>query len=164
MYVRHLVEKDKDKQNRTLCLLAARLHLNIGLGTVAFRLYIHTKCKEMLLDTLSPFILSRISITHPFDVKSYGGFSADEELARVISAIERMESKTNGHLLTDIPSFAWDQAIDILSLKRKLQDSLTRHVCVIERRRIARLRGESVENTPQLEFRSKPFQPTMPKA
>ncbi|KAH7077321.1 N-acetyltransferase B complex non catalytic subunit-domain-containing protein [Paraphoma chrysanthemicola] len=153
MYVRHLVEKDKDKQNRTLWLLAARLHLNLGLGSIAFRLYTHTKCKEMLLDTLSPIMLSRISQTHPFDVKSYGGFSADEELARSISNLERMEIKTNGHLLTDIPSFAWDQAIDTLSLKRKLNGSLTKYICIAERRRIARLRGDSVENLLKLEPR-----------
>ncbi|KAF2033776.1 hypothetical protein EK21DRAFT_57934 [Setomelanomma holmii] len=154
MYVRHLVEKDKDKQNRTLCLLAARLHLNLGLGTTGFRLYSHTKCKEMLLDTLSPYMLSRISQTHPFDVKGYGGFSVDEELARVVGTIERMEQKTASHLLTDVDAFAWDSALDILALKRKLNSSLTRHICLTERRRIARLRGESIEHIPQLDIKT----------
>ena len=155
MYARHLVEKDKEKQNRTFALFAARLHLNVGLGTVAFRLYSHTKCKEMLLDTISPYMLSRISQTHPFDVQSYRGFSADEELVKVISTIERMETKTNSYLITDMPSFAWDQAVDILALKRKLNSSLTKHLCSLERRRIARLKGVSWENIPRLDYKSK---------
>jgi hypothetical protein len=155
MLARHLVEKDKEKQNRTFSLLAARLHLNLGLGTVAFRLYGHTKCKEMLLDTLSPYVLSRISQTHPFDVKGYRGFSADEELAKAISTIERMEKKTSDYLFTDMPSFLWDQATDTLELKQKLGSSLTKHLCVAERRRIARLKGESVETLPMLKYKSK---------
>ncbi|KAH7401816.1 tRNA synthetases class I (M)-domain-containing protein [Phaeosphaeria sp. MPI-PUGE-AT-0046c] len=150
MLARHLVEKDKDKQNRTFALLAARLHLNLGLGTVAFRLFRHTKCKEMLVDTLSPYMLSRISQTHPFDVKGYGGFSADDELAKVVGTIERMERKTNDYLFTDTSSFLWDQATDTRELKRKLRSSLTKHLSVFERRRIARLRGESVESLPKL--------------
>jgi hypothetical protein len=155
MLARHLVEKDKDKQQRTFALLAARLHLNLGLGTVAFRLYRHTKCKEMLLDTLSPYVLSRISQTHPFDSKGYGGFSADDELAKVIGTIERMERKTDDYLFTDLPSFLWDQATDTLELKRKLNFSLTKHVCVAERRRIARFKGESVEALPTLKYKGK---------
>ncbi|KAL5121989.1 methionyl-tRNA synthetase [Pleosporales sp. CAS-2024a] len=149
MLARHQVEKDKEKQNRSFILLASRLHLNLGLGTTAFRLYGHTKCKEMLLDTLSPYILSRISQTHPFDVKGYSGFSADEELERVIGTIERMAKKTGSYLSTDISSFKWDQAIDILSLKRKLESSLTKHICMAERRRIARLRGDPVDGLPR---------------
>lgn len=154
MLARHLVAQDKDKENRTLCLLAARLHLNLGLGKSAFQLYNHTKCKEMLLDTLSPYVLSKISLTHPFDVKGYQGFSADEELEKVIGTIERMERKTDSFLFVDMPSFIWDQASDALQLKRKLNSSLTKHLCITERRRIARLRGESVENLPRLDFKS----------
>jgi hypothetical protein len=160
MFARHQVEVDKDKQNRTFSLLAARLHLNLGFGTVAFKLYAHAKCKEMLLDTLSPLMLSRISHTHPFEVKGYGGFSADAELAKVIAAIERMEKKTNSYLVTDISSFRWDQVVDTIGLRRKLNSSLTKHLCVAERRKLARLRGDSVEDLPRLPFKSRSFTAT----
>ncbi|KAF1845780.1 uncharacterized protein K460DRAFT_338347 [Cucurbitaria berberidis CBS 394.84] len=150
MLARHLVAQDKNKQNRTLSLLAARLHLNLGLGKCAFQLYSYTKCKEMLLDTLSPYILSRISSTHPFDISGYQSFSADEELAKVISTIERMEQKTDGYLYTDMQSFAWDRAVDVVNLKRKLKSSLTKQICITERRRISRLRGESTDSLPTL--------------
>lgn len=155
MLSRHLVARDKNKENRTLALVAARLHLNLGLGKSAFLLYNHSKCKEMLLDTLSPYILSRISIMHPFESKGYQGFSADEELAKVISTIERMESKTDAYLYTDMPSFICDQFSDALSLKRKLKSSLTKHICMTERRRIARLKGQSAEHIPHLRYSSK---------
>ena len=160
MFARHQVEVDKDKQNRTFSLLAARLHLNLGFGTVAFKLYAHAKCKEMLLDTLSPFMLSRISHTHPFEVKGYGGFSADAELAKVIATIQRMEKKTNSYLVTDISSFRWDQVVDTIGLRRKLNSSLTKHLCVAERRKLARLRGDSVEDLPRLPFKSRSFAAT----
>jgi hypothetical protein len=155
MFARHLVENDKEKQNRTFALLATRLHLSLGLGTIAFRLYRHVKCKEMLVDTLSPYLLSCISQTHPFEVKGYGGFSADEELANVIGTIERMEKKTDSYLFKDIPSFVWDQATDTLAVKRKLGSSLTKHLCVVERRRIARLKGQSVNDLPILNSKGK---------
>jgi hypothetical protein len=154
MFARHLVENDKDKQNRTFALIATRLHLNLGLGTVAFRLYSHVKCKEMLVDTLSPYLLSRISQTHPFEVKGYGGFSADEELAKVVGTIERMERKTDSYLFKDIPSFVWDQATDTLAMKQRLGSSLTKHICVVERRRIARLKGEPLSALPTLSYKS----------
>lgn len=154
MFARHLVEQDKEKENRTLSLLAARLHLNLGLGMVAFQLYSHTKCKEMLQDQLSLYVLSRISQTHPFDVKGHGGFSADEELARVIGTIERMERKTDDIIAHDIPSFLWDQATDMLSTKRRLNSSLTKHICVLERQRIARLKGDAATDLPALDMKS----------
>lgn len=155
MLARHLVATDKDKQSRKLALLAARLHLNLGLGKCAFKLYGHTKCKEMLLDTLSPYVLSRISITHPFEIKGYQGFSAEEELTKVISTIERMERKADSFLYVDMPSFVWDQAEAALGLKKKLKTSLTKLICISERRRMARLKGESVENLAVPDYRSK---------
>lgn len=157
MCARHFVEQDKEKQNRTFALLAARLHLNLGLGLVAFRLYRHTNTKEMLLDTLSPYMLARISQTHPFEVSSYRGFSADEELARTISTIERMEAKASGFLVTDLPSFPCHQAPEIAILMDKLRTSLTKHICHMERRRIARLKGDPSDRVPRLDWKSKAY-------
>jgi hypothetical protein len=151
MLARHLVETDKSKSNRKFALLAARLHLNLGLGTIAFRLYGRAKCKEMLQDTLSLYMLSRISQTHPFDVNAYGGFSADDELASVIGTIERMERKIDGFQL---PPVNVDQLLDSMALKRKLNSSLTKHVCIVERRRIARLKGDSAVGLPIPDYKS----------
>lgn len=155
MLARHLVVCDKEKQDRPRALLAARLHLNLGLGKSAFQMYSYTKCKEMLIHTLSPYVLSRLSITHPFGAKGYQGFSAEEELGKAIGTMERMESKTDNTIYPDLKTVPWDQAIGLLSLRGKLKSSLTKHICNLERRRIARLKGEPVDQLPVLDRQSK---------
>ncbi|KAF2854675.1 hypothetical protein T440DRAFT_551750 [Plenodomus tracheiphilus IPT5] len=152
MLARHVAARNKE--DRTMSILAARLHLNLGLGKSAFQFYRQSNLKEMLLDTLSLYTLSRISMTHPFEVKGYQGFSADEELAKVIGTIERMERKADTFIYTDLPSFIYDQFPDVLSVKRRLQSSLTRQLCITERRRIARLKGQSTEQIPRLSQRT----------
>ncbi|KAL1793372.1 hypothetical protein ACET3X_008354 [Alternaria dauci] len=148
MLARHLVACDKEKQDRPLALLAARLHLNLGLGKCAFQLYSHTKCKEMLVHTLSPYVLSRISLTHPFGAKGYQGFSAEEELGKAVGTMERMARRIDDTLYDDMQSLPWDQAMELLAMKRKFKSSLTKHICNIERRRISRLKGEPADNLP----------------
>ena len=155
MLARHLVACDKEKQDRPRALLAARLHLNLGLGKSAFQMYSYTKCKEMLVHTLSPFVLSRISLTHPFGAKGYQGFSAEEELGRAIGNMERMDSKTDDTIFPDLHVLPWDQATALLSLKQKFKSSSTKHICNVERRRIARLKGESIDHLPILDQQSK---------
>jgi N-terminal acetyltransferase B complex non-catalytic subunit len=157
MLARHLVACDTEKQDRPLALLAARLHLNLGLGKCAFQLYNHTKCKEMLVHTLSPYVLSRISLTHPFGARGYQGFSAEEELGKAIGTMERMERKIDDTIYADLQSLPWDQAMELLAMKRKFKSSLTKHICNIERRRISRLKGESIDNLPVIDPSSKYF-------
>ncbi|KAI4708553.1 hypothetical protein J4E89_006609 [Alternaria sp. Ai002NY15] len=154
MLARHLVASDKEKQNRPLALLAARLHLNLGLGKSAFQLYSHTKCKEMLVHTLSPYVLSRISLTHPFGAKGYQGFSAEEELGKAVGTMERMERKLNEAVCSDLQSLPWDQAMELLAAKRDFKSSLTKHICNTEGRRIARLKGEPIDNIPVIDSSS----------
>ncbi|XPT02151.1 hypothetical protein M3J09_011273 [Ascochyta lentis] len=154
MLVRAAVERDTEKENRPLALLATRLHLNLGLGRVAFQMWKHVKVKEMLLDTLSPYLLSRIAETHPFDVKHHQGFSADKELKHVIDTIDRMSKVQEGLIFRDIKRFHWDSAMDLISMNEKLTSSLTRHTSVLERRRIARLKGEPAGDLPDVDYRN----------
>lgn len=155
MLVRAAVERDTEKENRTLALLATRLHLNLGLGRPAFQLWKHVKVKEMLVDTLSPYLLSRISQTHPFDIKHYQGFSADKELKHVINTIDRMSKVQEGLIFRDIKRFLWDSAMDLISMNEKLTSSLTRYSAILERRRIARLKGEPAGDLPDVTSRCK---------
>jgi N-terminal acetyltransferase B complex non-catalytic subunit len=155
MLARHLIACDKEKQDRPLALLAARLHLNLGLGQSAFKLYGHVKVKEMLVHTLSPYVLSRISVTHPFDVKGYGGFSAEGELEKALTSMERMDRKIEENLYSDMQSFPWDQAVDLLQNKRNFRLGLTNYICITERRRIARLKGDQIDHVPFLDYKSK---------
>ncbi|KAF1929644.1 uncharacterized protein M421DRAFT_125836 [Didymella exigua CBS 183.55] len=156
MLTRTAVERDTEKHNRQLALLATRLHLNLGLGTVAFQVWKHVKpsMKEMLVDTLSPYLLSRIAITQPFDVKHHQGFSVDKELKHVVDTVDRMSKVQEGLIFRDIKRFHWDSAMDLISMNEKLTTSLTRHTSILERRRIARLKGEPAGDLPDVNYRS----------
>ncbi|OSS55187.1 hypothetical protein B5807_01505 [Epicoccum nigrum] len=154
MLVRAAMDRDTEKENRPLALLATRLHLNLGLGRVAFQLWRHVKVKEMLVDTLTPYLLSRIAVTQPLDVKHHQGFSADKELKHVIDTVDRMVRVQEGLIFRDIKRFHWDSAFDLISMNDKLTSSLTRHTAVLERRRIARLKGEPAGDLPDVNYRS----------
>jgi len=149
---RHALSLELDSKSRPLALLASRLHLALGFGNVAFELYNHAKIKEMLHDTVSWVLLFRISQTHPFGSKGHRGFSADVEAEKTINAIRRMEDKTNDLLYAGVQGFCFDKTLELLELKHKLRWSLTKQVCLIERRRMARLRGAAIDRSLDLPF------------
>lgn len=151
----HAISLDKQNQGRGLALLSTRLHLRLGLGTIAFEHYGRVQVKEMLHDNVAWIPLSRISQSHPFGASGPRAFSAEHELEKVVSTLSRMESKIDDLLYADLPHFMYDKAFDLLELKRKLQTSLTKHFCNIERRRIARLGGTTVDMTLDLPLRGK---------
>ncbi|KAF2176685.1 hypothetical protein K469DRAFT_722076 [Zopfia rhizophila CBS 207.26] len=151
---RHLTAGEGGKQNRSLILLSTRIHLGLGLGTLAFDLYRHARVKEILNDTISYILLTQISRTHPFDATSSKKAFPDKELRNVIGVIERMESKVDDFLYTDMQNFQHDQAIELVELKRKLRGSFTKHLCMLERRKIARWKGEPVDQL-EIELRGK---------
>ncbi|KAF3038778.1 methionyl-tRNA synthetase [Didymella heteroderae] len=156
MLTRAAVERDTEKHNRPLALLATRLHLNLGLGTVAFQVWktVKPSIKEMLVDTLSPYLLSRIALTQPFDVKHHQGFSANNELKHVVDTVDRMSKVQEGLIFRDIKRFHWDSAMELICMNEKLTTSLTRHTSILERRRIARLKGEPAGDLPNVSYRS----------
>lgn len=144
---RRLSAGDAEEHNRPLRLLAARIHLILGLPTIAFEQYRKARVKEMLQDTISYVFLSRISQIHPFDATGFNSFSPDAELSTVINAIQRMEARTDDFLYQDMQNFLYDQAFDLVEFKWRLKGSLTKHLCLIERRRVARLNGVQVDYT-----------------
>jgi N-terminal acetyltransferase B complex non-catalytic subunit len=144
---RHLSAGENGRQNRALLLKSIGLQLDLGLTTIAFDQYQHVKVKEMLFDTLSYNLLTRISLLHPFDSNTPKKVLPDQELTRVISAIEKMETKTGEFLYQDMQKFEYDQAFSLLDFKTQLRSSFTKHICIIERRRIARLKNESVDES-----------------
>lgn len=152
---RHSLSLDRQQYGRGLALLSTRLHLRLGLGTIAFEHYSRVHVKEMLHDNVAWIPLSRISQSHPFGASGPRGFSADNELEKVISTLSRMEKKVDDLLYVDLQQFLYDKAFDLLELKRKLRTSLTKHFCIIERRRIARLAGAPVDVALDLPLRGK---------
>ncbi|KAF2474751.1 uncharacterized protein BDR25DRAFT_111755 [Lindgomyces ingoldianus] len=143
----HMTADEAGKQDRGLILLSTRLHTVLGLGTIAFDQYRHAQIKEILNDTLSYFLLSRISQSHPFDSVGETPAYPDAELAKVISTIQRMENRVGDFIYSDLENFQYDQTFELLQFKQKLRSSVTKHLCLIERRRIARLKGEIVDSS-----------------
>ena len=154
---RYSLSLDKSHQSKKMALLSTRLHLRLGLGTFAFEHYSRAQVKEMLHDTVAWVALSRISQTHPFGASGSRMFSPDNELKKVIDTLQRMENKVDDLLYMDMQRFVYDKAFDLLELKQKLHTSLTKHFCIIERRRIARLTGVPVDPTLDIPLRGKSF-------
>jgi N-terminal acetyltransferase B complex non-catalytic subunit len=151
----HVTAGETGIQNRPLLLISARLHLYLGLATIAFAQYSLVRVKEMLQDTLSHYFMSQISQIHPFDAKGPKRFSPDDELSKVVSTIKRMESRVDDFLYANMQDFLYDQAIELSQFKRQLKGSLSKHLCVIERRRIARFKGVPVDSTYDLPLEGK---------
>jgi N-terminal acetyltransferase B complex non-catalytic subunit len=127
-----------------------------GFTAVAVDQYNHVRVKEILNDTLSHNLLTRISQVHPFDSKAMKVYP-DQELRNVVSTIDRMERKVDDFLYQDMQDVQYDQTFELLDFKRQLRSSLTKHLCIIERRRIARLKGEILDDprpSPISEFKS----------
>ena len=151
--VRRLTAGEEGKKNRSLMLNSTSIHLSLGLPSVAFEQYTAVKVKEMLNDTLSYVLFSRISQSFPFKPVGANKFSADDELASIIRSIGRMESRVDDFLYTDIQEFKCDQACDMLELKWNLKSSFTKILCLMERRRIARLKGEVPNESLEIDIR-----------
>lgn len=151
MLLRHILNDENGRNSRQIALISTRVHSMLGLGTIAFEHYGYAKIKEMLHDTCAWILLSRISQTHPFEVKGPKGFSADDELAKVIANMQKMEDRVEDFLFKDLQDFGYDTAFDLINLRNRVKSSLTKHECSIERRRIARLKGQTVN--PQLDVK-----------
>lgn len=152
---RYSLSLDQHRQSRNTALLSTRIHLLLGLGTFAFEHYGRVQVKEMLHDNLAWVALSRISQSHPYGASGPKAFSTDDELKKVITAVQRMEDKIDDILYTDMQQFVYDKAFDLIELKKKLRTSLTKQFCIIERRRIARLTGGHVDSALDLSLAGK---------
>ncbi|OCL12708.1 hypothetical protein AOQ84DRAFT_385922 [Glonium stellatum] len=142
--LRSLTSGDKGNQNRPIVLLSIRLHTLLGLGSVALAQYSQVRTKEILHETISHLLLTRISVTHPFDSKppsSPRTIQPDSELDLAIRAFSRTIDKLNDFLGHDFEMFHYDQTSEICDLKNRLTFSLVKHIWILERRRIARLKG-----------------------
>ncbi|KAF2280833.1 uncharacterized protein EI97DRAFT_9361 [Westerdykella ornata] len=152
-----LTSGKQGKEQRKLLLYSVQLHVMLGLATIAFELYPHVRVKEMLTDTLSHSLLTRISHILPFE--STGGgtkASADNELAHVIGKINKMEKTLSDLICKDkLEDFLYDSALGMLETRQSLLSSMTKHLCIMERRRIARLKGETIDESLELDLSSK---------
>lgn len=151
-----LKDTKEGKDQRRVVLYSARLHMMLGLASLGFELYKHAKVKEMLTDTLSHYLLAAISHNHPFETTTAPQAFPDEELAAVVGKSEKMEKTLNDYLCSKSPQeYPYDSVVDMLDFKNALRSSLTKHLCVVQRRRIARFKGEQPAESLNLDLRCK---------
>lgn len=143
------------KDERVLVLYTVHLNTLLCLSSIAFQQYPIAKVKEMLNETVSQYLLNDISKIHPFDTTGFEKFSPDQELAAVVGKLDKMKRVIDGMLHSDIQDFKYGQALDLLKLRRRFASSLTKHLSMIDRRRIARLKGGVVDESFDLPLDSK---------
>ncbi|ORY00002.1 N-acetyltransferase B complex non catalytic subunit-domain-containing protein [Clohesyomyces aquaticus] len=139
----YFTSSEAGKRNRTMMLLSTRLHMLLGLGSIAYQQYRYAILKEMLQDTLSYHLLSRISQHHPFDCKlhlSNEEFCPEDELRKVISIINKMGDRAGDFVYADMEKFKYEQCFELLEFRQKTKCSLTKHLALLELRRIQRLK------------------------
>jgi N-terminal acetyltransferase B complex non-catalytic subunit len=153
----YLTAGTEGKDKRQLILYAARLHNLLGLATISLQLYTEAKIKEMFNATLSHFLYTRISQIHPFDTTSgRNAIYPENDLNETIDKIQRLGIKMSDSILHSLDKQeTYASVAGMLTAKRRVRSSLATHLLFVERRRIARLKGETVNESMEPSYESK---------
>ncbi|OJD32409.1 cytoskeleton organization protein [Diplodia corticola] len=137
-------------ESRKAALLQARLAAFLGNFSEAMKAWSSLKVKEILMETLSHHMFTRMAITHPFYYRSEqkGRANTDPltQLDRILQTSDKILHTLQAFLGAEIDALQYDRLLEIQELKNNLSKSLSRKVTVIERRRTLRIRGEPVDD------------------
>ncbi|KKY16730.1 putative cytoskeleton organization protein [Diplodia seriata] len=137
-------------ESRKAALLQARLAAFLGNFSEAMEAWSSLKVKEILMETLSHHMFTRMAITHPFyyraKQKSRANTDPLTQLDRILQTADRILHTLQAFLGAEIDALQYDRLLEIQELKNNLSKSLSRKVSVIERRRTLRIRGEPVDD------------------
>lgn len=135
--------------SRKAGLLQARLVAFLGDFNEAMEAWAGLKIKEILMETLSHHMFTRIAITHPFYYRAKHNSRANQDpltqVDRVLQTADKILNTVQAFLGAEIDALQYDRLLEIQDLKKNLSKSLSRKISVIERRRILRIRGEAVD-------------------
>ncbi|EOD48013.1 putative cytoskeleton organisation protein [Neofusicoccum parvum UCRNP2] len=135
--------------SRKAGLLQARLVAFLGNFNEAMEAWAGLKIKEILMETLSHHMFTRIAITHPFYYRAKHNSRANQDpltqVDRVLQTADKILNTVQAFLGAEIDALQYDRLLEIQDLKKNLSKSLSRKISVIERRRILRIRGEAVD-------------------
>jgi N-terminal acetyltransferase B complex non-catalytic subunit len=144
LLLQRLTQDQTGKEQRQLQLYSTRLHMILGLSTIAYEAYFHAKLKEMLLPTLSHYLLTRIAHIHPFDSRNC---SVEAQLEEVFNKEAGMAMKAQQFFCPAmLTGFPYHTAFDLMCQWETHLSSIAKHLCMVEKRRAARLRGEMVDD------------------
>jgi N-terminal acetyltransferase B complex non-catalytic subunit len=131
-------------KNQDILQLWVRLFLHLGLPSLALGSFRALRIKEMLNETLAHLIFTRISTQQPFPAKFNNDadkFDPRKELKGVLDYYLKAIKQANKYLGANGNATQPDTLVEFQELKSSFQDSFTRKLCLLERRRIERISG-----------------------
>lgn len=127
----------KSKHNYQAMLLLVRLHLLIGSVGLAVDVYPGLNIKQIQNDTLSHFLLTRISTLLPAERR------VEQILNEAGRIYESSSSQTPNMLVLAFERSGYAQMMGFLEFSERVAGSVCRSMWEIERRRVERLRSSS---------------------
>lgn len=127
----------KSKHNYQALLLLVRLYLLVGAVSFAVEVYPRLNIKQIQNDTLSHFLLTRISTLLPAEKK------VEQLLSEAGRIYESSSSQTPNMLVLAFERGGYAQMMGFLEFSERVAGSVCRSMWEIERRRVERLRGGS---------------------
>lgn len=134
---------DRSEHNHEAKLILIRLYHELGLDRLAFRWYSTLGTKETLHDTLSYIMYTRISTAHPFSFSK--GSDLSEEISKIMEFYLRSERTIAGCMLEAFEQGSYDQIWKFWELQDRMSLSFTKPLILLEKHRMARIRGTAIE-------------------
>lgn len=128
----------KSKHNYQALLLLVRLYLLLGAIPLALEIYPRLNIKQIQNDTLSHFLLTRISTVLPAEKR------VETLLNEAGRIYESSAAQTPNMLVLAFERGGYAQMMGFLEFSERVAGSVCRSMWEIERRRIERLRGGGV--------------------
>ena len=131
-----LLEDSKHNFNARLLLIS--LLYNLGLPTLALQHYSHLGVKEILFESCSPMIFTRLSSLLPFTGSKQDSM---EMMRKGLKFYANALQQIPRHQLTSLKHENYTQCVKLDTFSHTMQVSLTRQLLMWERRRIALMRA-----------------------
>lgn len=140
---------ERSSSNSDAKILLVRIYSCLELGTLALQWYSSLQLKKSQLISLAHIMYTRISITHPHQMvseKIRGGrktvFDPYQELKEILASyIETLGDTMPKLMFTALEDGAYDQLYEFFKFSGSLRHDFSRKMWILERRRMARLRG-----------------------
>lgn len=134
--------------NPQALLILVRMYLNLGAVSLAFAAFARLNIKHVQNDSLSHYVLTRISTVHPWPVTGIlppqgnkSDYDADALLARALQVYEKAPEQVFRMTKVAIDHGSYSQVPSFIDLEDKLGTSICKYMWEIEHRRVMRWRN-----------------------
>jgi N-terminal acetyltransferase B complex non-catalytic subunit len=150
--------RDDSPNNYKANLFSLLISQLLGLVSMSLTAFQDLSLREIQYDTLSHLLYTRISILHPFGANLRALKSLDDRHKNPLDGIEfalKWKPKAVGTFMDfmskDVDKVHFDKILEFSQFKERLEQSFTRAVLKVERRRIARLSNQTLALEESLE-------------